>query len=478
MRHWLLLSLIIVLYVPARGQMKVSYPEGMPAASTLHAADTAMRPLAPVRPAPIAYDLRSARTVAEVGITDPFLLSKADALVENALRAGAFPGCRVLAAKWGKIFYDKSFGRLSYDSAAAPVTAATVYDLASLTKVVSTTLAVMHLSEGGKIDLDKRLGDYLPMTLGTDKAAIPLRALLLHQAGLKAWIPFYKSFYDSSGRRLLDTAFRASGDKHYNIEVAKNLWLRGDYRDTIWKMILASPLENAGRYVYSDLDYYFLAAVVEKVTGKPLNRYVADQFYTPLGLKMTGYLPLGFIKPALIAPTEADSLFRHQLLTGYVHDPGAALFGGVAGHAGVFSTAGDVAVIFQMLLNEGRYHGKVYFMPETVRRFTAYGSPISRRGLGFDKPTADRFDGGPTATQCSGYTFGHQGFTGTCAWADPQTGVVFVFLSNRVYPNAENGLINKLSTRTTVQRAIYDALAIPDDTMRVAVKKAAMDELR
>lgn len=474
MRTRLLMLMIAVFPVVACAQMKVAYPEGTvfssmpptPASSSSAA------------PAVLAYELRQAGSIAEVGILDPFTLTKADGFVEKSMAAGAFPGCRVLCARNGKIFYDKSFGKLSYDTAAPPVMPGTVYDLASLTKIVSTTLAVMHLWELGKIDLDKRLSDYLPMTLGTDKAMLPLRALLLHQAGLKAWIPFYKSFYDSTGKHLLDTAFRMKRDKHYNIEVAKDLWLRGDYRDTVWKMILASPLENAGKYVYSDLDYYFLAAVVERVIGKPLDEYVTKTFYAPMGLKTMGYLPLQHLNPAIIAPTEADSAFRHQLLQGYVHDPGAALFGGVAGHAGVFSNAGDVAVIFQMLLNEGRYRGKAYFMPETVRQFTGYGSPISRRGLGFDKPTPDPYDAGPTSTRCSGYTFGHQGFTGTCAWADPATGVVFVFLSNRVYPSAENGLINKMSTRTVVQDALYEALGIAEDTARASVRKTQLADMK
>jgi len=202
------------------------------------------------------------------------------------------------------------------------------------------------------------------------------------------------------------------------------------------------------------------------VTGQPLNRYVMEQFYWPMGLHHIGYLPLGFARLSDIAPTEDDEVFRKQIIHGYVHDPGAALFGGVAGHAGVFASAGNVAAIFQMLLAGGKWHGRRYFKPETIRYFTAYGSDISRRGIGFDKPSPDPYDGGPTGNGCSGYTFGHQGFTGTCAWADPANGVVYVFLSNRVYPYAENTLINKLSTRTTVQDALYDALGIPQDTTR------------
>ena len=412
--------------------------------------------------------LVQAATVAEVGIANPFTLDKADAFVKKAIADGAFPGCRVLAAKDGKLFYDKAFGNQTYDNT-HPVTDATVYDLASLTKVTSTTLAVMRLWEQGRLDINKSLGDYLPMTAGTDKAPLLLRDLLLHQAGLKAWIPFYKAFLDSTGH-LNDSIFHSTPSPWYTIEVAKGEYMRCDYPDTIWSTILKSPLENKGKMVYSDLDYYFLAAVVESITGKTIDQYVMQQFYVPMGLRNIGYKPLQFMRKDNIAPTEDDETFRRQVLQGYVHDPGAALFGGVAGHAGVFATAGDVAALFQMLLNGGTYNGKQVFKKETVEFFTAYHSPISRRALGFDKPTADAHDAGPAGNRVSGYAFGHQGFTGTCAWADPQTGVVFVFLSNRVYPNQENGLINKMGVRTVVQDDIYEALGIPEDAGRPGVK--------
>lgn len=417
-------------------------------------------------------ELLQVQSLADVGITDPTPIINIDNYLRGAIQQKAFPGCRVLAAKDGKVFYDRAFGYLAYDSA-HPVNLNTVYDLASITKVVSTTLAVMRLYEQKKIDLDKSLDTYLPMTIGTNKGPLPLRALLLHQAGLKAWIPFYKSFYDSTGR-LSDTIFHAKGDPRFNLEVARDLYMRKDYKDTVWSMILRSPLDNPGKYVYSDLDYYFLAAVVEAVTEKPINKYVAEQFYVPMGLKTTGYQPMLFVRPSMIAPTEDDLSFRHQVLTGYVHDPGAALFGGVAGHAGVFSSAGEVGAIFQMLLNGGVYKGKRYFRDETVKYFTAYSSAISRRGLGFDKPTPSKSDSGPSGERSSGYTFGHQGFTGTCAWADPQTGIVFVFLSNRVFPSAENNTINKMGIRTRVQDMLYGALNIPVDTARPEVKKLQM----
>ncbi len=413
-------------------------------------------------------ELKPVQTLAEAGILDPYKLYAVDEFVNDAIAKGAFPGCRVFAAKDGKVFYDKSFGFQAYDHK-SPVADNTVYDLASVTKVVSTTLAVMRLYEQGKLNLNSKLGEYLPITYNTDKASLAIRDLLLHQAGLKAWIPFYKNFYDSTGH-LSRIIFHPARDTSYTNEVAQNLWMRKDYRDTVWKAILASPLENKGRYVYSDLDYYFLAAIVEKITGKTIDRYVTEQFYMPMGLKSIGYNPLQYMPKERIAPTENDLAFRGQLLQGYVHDPGAALFGGVEGHAGVFATAQDVGAIFQLLLWGGHYRGAQYFKKETIDLFAAYTSTISRRGLGFDKPAADETDGGPAGNRISGYSFGHQGFTGTCVWADPVNGVVFVFLSNRVNPNAENGLINKLGVRTIVQDRLYDALGIPANGGRPDVR--------
>jgi len=417
----------------------------------------------PVRTPPDV--LTPAASLPEAGVTNPDALNKATSFINSAITTGAFPGCRVLMAKEGKIFYDKAFGNFTY----APdqlVNKNTLYDIASVTKVVSTTLAVMHLYEQGRLKLDDTLGSYVPLTHGYDKAGLKIRDLLLHQAGLKAWIPFYRSFIDSTGALKADVFSFKNDPADYRIPVASKLWMRCDYVDSVWNVILASPLENKGRMVYSDLDYYFLEAVVENITGQKLDRYAADTFWHPMGLHNIGYNPLGWAPLSRIAPTEYDNIFRGQLVQGYVHDPGAALFGGVAGHAGVFATAQDVAAIFQMLLDGGHYNGKRFFKKETVDLFTAYGSKISRRGLGFDKPNANNKNAGPTGERCSGYTFGHQGFTGTCAWADPASGTVFVFLSNRVYPNAENNLINKLDVRTKVQDYLLEALGVPENKTR------------
>ncbi|RYD55288.1 MAG: hypothetical protein EOP56_16290 [Sphingobacteriales bacterium] len=409
----------------------------------------------------------------DAGVTSPAALDKLNRFMAQALAGGAFPGARVLAAKDGKVFYDESFGYTSFERS-QQVTENTIYDVASLTKVLSTTLAVMKLYETGQLDLNKTLVNYLQWTAATNKAGIKIKDLLLHQAGLKAWIPFYQeTLIDGNLRTDL---YKSTPGERYNIEVAKNLYLRNDYKDSIWSTILESSLENGGKYVYSDLDYYFLAAVVEKITGQTIDRYVEEQFYKPLGLTTITYNPLKKFKEQDMAPTENDMTFRKQTVRGYVHDPGAALFGGVAGHAGIFATANDVAVIFQMLLNGGTYNNKRLFTKETVSYFSAYNTKISRRGIGFDKPSADKDDGGPAGNRVTGYAFGHQGFTGTCAWADPGTGIVFVFLSNRVNPSANNGTINKMSVRTVAQDYIYEAFGYPNNRERPDVQQQQLSK--
>ncbi len=392
----------------------------------------------------------------EAGVTVPTALSTLSKGIGAAVGRGAFPGCRVLAVRNSRVFYDLSVGKLTY-TGTETVKPNTLYDVASLTKVLSTTLAVMKLYEEGRIALDAPVSKYLPATAGTDKAGITIRDLLLHRAGLVPYIPFWKSTMEASGAKSADW-YRPSKQAGYNLPVTQNLWARNDIRDTIWQAIYSSPRRTVGKYVYSDNDFYFLWAVVEKVTGKPMPQYLAQQFYGPLGLKYTGFNPLEHFPKEQIAPTENDALWRGQQVWGTVHDQGAALLGGVAGHAGLFSTAEEVAVIFQMLLNGGTYAGKRFLAPKTVTLFTGYQNS-SRRGLGFDKPEPG-LDAVVTADACSKRTFGHTGFTGTCAWADPATGIVFVFLSNRVFPNAENGLITKLSVRTDAQQHVYESFGL------------------
>lgn len=405
----------------------------------------------------------------DAGFTNMEVIDQLNMFIQRNIVAGAFPGCRILAAKDGRIVYDEAFGYYSYDKKKR-VELNTLYDVASITKVLSTTLAVMRLYEQGKLNLNKRVGDYLKWTKGTDKEYLVVKDLLMHQAGLKSWIPFYRETIDSQGNPRADI-YVNQPKAGYTIPVAKNMYMRNDWVDTVWSRILTSPIENRGRYVYSDLDFYFLAAIAEQITGKKINAYVEEQFYKPLGLNRITYNPLRKFSVADIAPTESDFIWRKQTVQGFVHDPGAAMFGGIAGHAGIFAEAEDVAVIFQMLLNGGSYNGKQYFKKETVSKFTTYNSKISRRGLGFDKPNANNDDAGPAGNNVSGYAFGHQGFTGTCAWADPATGIVFVFLSNRVYPSADNNNINRKNTRTVAQDYIYEAFGIDNNKSRVALYK-------
>lgn len=395
----------------------------------------------------------------DAGVKRPEALRDLRLFLQRAISSGAFPGCRVLAAKDGAILFDEAFGFLDYQKGEA-VTNNTMYDIASVTKVAATTLAVMKLWEEGKIDLDRTIVGYLPWLVGSNKAGLKVRELLLHQGGLKSWIPFYKETM-SPTNQLLESVYAKNATGPYTIHVATDLYMNRAYRDTIWRRILESPVNPNPTYIYSDLDFYFLEAVVVAVAGMPLDQYLNHHFYKPLGLKRTSFNPLdnGF-SIADVAPTERDELFRKHVVRGFVHDPGAAMLGGVAGHAGLFCSAPDLAVIFQMLINGGVYQSKRYFKEETVRLFTSSQSLISRRGLGFDKPEKEIGVEGPTALEASLSTFGHQGFTGTCAWADPDEGIVFIFLSNRVNPSADNKLINKMNVRTEAQSYIYKSLGL------------------
>lgn len=425
----------------------------------------------------LPYELNKIDKPNQLGIVAPEALSKLNTFMNNCVAQRVFPGARVLALQNGKTIYNESFGYFDYQKKNL-VDNNTLYDIASITKVLSTNLAVMKLYEEGKIDLNKRLKDYLPWVIGSDKQNITIKNLLLHQAGLKAWIPFYKETLDPATNDLREDLYQNVASDGWNKVVAKQLYIRNAYEDTIWRRILDQPLETIGKYVYSDLDFLFLQKVVEAVSKSPINIYVAQKFYEPMGLKNICYNPLPKFSINRIAPTENDLTYRRQLIQGYVHDPGAAMMGGIAGHAGLFATAEDVASIFLMLQKNGIYNGKRYFTNATVQKFIAYNSFSSRRALGFDKPSQDRNDAGPCGERCSGYTFGHQGFTGTCAWADPANGIVFVFLSNRVHPNVENSAINKLSVRTVAQDYIYEALGIPVNKNRPEVYQTQIKNIK
>ena len=362
-----------------------------------------------------------------------------DAVINDAINRKAMPGAALLVLKDGKVVLEKTYGNLSYNSL-EKVSQETVWDMASVTKICATTLSVMKLYDEGKIELNKTLGDYLPWVKGTNKEKLVIRDILLHEAGLKAWIPFYKEIADSVTMKALPGYFSKKQSGRFGIKVDDSLYMRTDWRDTMISRILTSTVDNRKNYIYSDNDFIFMGEIVKAVSGQSLDQYTWNHFYRPLGFRSTGFNPTAYINKKTIAPTEQDPYFRERLVRGYVHDPGAAMFGGVSGHAGLFSNAYEIAILMQLVMNKGELNGKRFFKTSTVDLFTAYQSKISRRGLGFDKPEKDnatRKQPYP-ALALSDKAFGHTGFTGTCAWADPEKGIVFVLHANRVHPEAKN----------------------------------------
>lgn len=388
----------------------------------------------------------------EVGICAK-CLTKIEEIANKAIAEKATPGCQILVAKDGKVIYQKSFGTHSYEQPQT-VTNTDLYDLASLTKILSTNLAVMKMYDEGDLDLKKRLGHYLPYVRKNTKKYILMADLLTHRAGLVPFIPFWKeSLTDNDGQ----LSYSMDSTAFYSIKVADRMYLRYDYPEKMRLRILNSEPKEVGKYVYSDLSFYFLKDVAEHHYKTDLKSFTRNQYYSKLGLITLGYNPLERFAKSRITPTESDFEFRMQLLDGYVHDPGAAMLGGIGGHAGLFSNANDVAIIMQMLLNKGSYGGEQFFKESTVEKFTAQYYPNTRRGLGFDKPDANPKNS-PTCEAASLATFGHTGFTGTATWADPETGIIYVFLSNRINPSVDNKKLVEMNVRTDIQQVIYDSI--------------------
>jgi beta-glucosidase-like glycosyl hydrolase/CubicO group peptidase (beta-lactamase class C family) len=390
---------------------------------------------------------------------NPYKLQRIDSICKHAIAMQAAPGCVVVVVKNGQVAYEKSFGTMEYNKI-EPVYPETIYDLASVTKVCATTISVMKLYDEGKLDLNKTLGYYLPWVRGSDKDSLKIWDIMLHQAGLKDFIPFYAETITKDNAGIpLPGIYSSTADSLHCIRVAENLFIRSDWEDTMYKRILTSKLGPIGKYVYSDNDFIFMGKIVEALSGQTLDQYAYTNFYQPMSLSTTGFKPRERFPLNRIAPTEQEVPFRRQLLRGDVHDPGAAMFGEVSGHAGLFSDAYDLAVIMQMLMNGGTIGGHQYIKKETIEYFTAYHSDVSRRGLGFDKPEKDnatRKEPYPCAAS-SPLTFGHTGFTGTCIWADPSQQLVFIFLSNRVNPQ-ESSKLSSLNVRGNIMQDIYLAL--------------------
>lgn len=390
---------------------------------------------------------------------NPDSLAKIDQLVRKAINSRATPGAVVLVAKEGKIVYEKAFGYHTY-SKRKPVDVTDVYDLASMTKILATTLSLMKLQDEGKVDIEQPLSNYLPILKSSNKADIKIKDMMAHIAGLKGWIPFYEQTVSRSRRnpRPLSKFYKYKADDTYNVPVTENLFLRSDFTDSIWQQIIHSDVRTDNRYVYSDLGFYLLSQLVEKVTGKSIDAYVRQTFYQPLGLGTATYNPWKRFPIEDIVPTEQDKYFRRQKVHGYVHDMGAAMLGGVSGHAGLFANARDVSVLMQLLLQEGFYGGQQYIKPETIKAFTTRHPRSNRRGIGFDMKQLNPDLTPNMADLASEQTFGHTGFTGTCTWADPAHDIVFVFLSNRTYPSMRNYKLVRDDYRENIQNIIYQAI--------------------
>jgi len=387
-------------------------------------------------------------------------LSVIDSIATDGIAKKAFPGCIVLAAYKGDIIYHKAFGNYEYSTNSPAMSPESIFDLASVTKISATTVSVMKLYEEGRLDLNKTIGDYLPWTKGTNKAALSIKDILLHQAGLTPFIVFYKETIDPVSKIPNPAIYSSKQQKGYGVRVAENIYIRNDWQDTIFNRILKSPLGPKNKYVYSDNDFIFLGKIVEELSGLTLDQYTQKTFYNKIGMYSTGFKPRNRFQSECLVPTETDTYFRQQTTRGDVHDEGASMLGGVAGHAGLFSNAYDLSLLYQMLLNGGELNGERYLKPETIKLFTSYNSKVSRRGLGFDKPEKDntiRRDPYPS-TLASPETFGHTGFTGTCVWVDPKNDLVYIFLSNRVYPTRDNGKLSQMGIRGKIQDAIYRAL--------------------
>ncbi|WP_161889354.1 glycoside hydrolase family 3 N-terminal domain-containing protein [Pontibacter russatus] len=396
--------------------------------------------------------------------------SRIDTLVNQAIAAGAIPGAQVLVAKDGNVIYQKSFGYHTYENE-VPVQNTDLYDLASITKISTSLAALMKLQSEGKFDFNKRLADYLPEFEGSNKEDLTFKEMLTHQARLQAWIPFWKETVRKNGKFKWRT-FKADSSARFPVKVAQNLYMHRKYDKRLYKAIRKSPLNAQPGYVYSDLSFYLYPLIVERITGQKFEDYLREELYKPLGATTLTFNPEDRFPKSRIVPTEIDTLFRKQLLHGTVHDEGAAMLGGISGHAGLFGTSNDLAKLMQLYLQKGEYGGVRLLDEDVVETYTSCQyCPDNRRALGFDRINSPYIENGNAAKSASPESFGHSGFTGTFTWVDPKYNLVYVFLSNRVYPTRENSKLYDLNTRTKVQQVIYDAIEAAGKGKKGAAQK-------
>lgn len=391
-----------------------------------------------------------------VGLNSDTLL-QIDSIMSQMIATNAAPGGQVLIAKDGKIIMQKAFGNLSYNG--PKVDNETIYDIASITKILATTLSAMHLVDSRRLDINKPINYYLCGIDTTDKAALIIKDVLSHHARLLSWIGFYeKTTLPKKNFGYNPIYYNNILKDDFTIPVAKNMFMRNDYKDSIFQFIWESKLRDYDNYKYSDLGFLILQKIIEAQSNQALDAYCSQNFYSLLGLRSTTFKPLSQHMVSKIAPTEIDQYFRNQILQGHVHDMTAAMLGGVAGHAGLFSNTHDMAVLMQMLLNKGSYGGRTYIHPKTVELFTTRHPKSSRRGLGFDLKELDPNKKPNISKLADDSTFGHTGFTGTGAWVDPKHKIVYIFCSNRTFPDRHNDSFNRREYRNKVQSVIYKAM--------------------
>lgn len=393
----------------------------------------------------------------DIGMNSTKIL-EIDEVVKKAIKDSVFPGCQIFAARKGVVVFNKGYGHHSWDKK-QKVTENSIYDVASVTKVAASLPIIMDMVDDKKVDLTKTFGDYLPELSGTDKSNMRIIDQLTHQAGLKAWIPFYTRTLEKGTNAFKPAFYATEYSENYPYKVADNVYACKGILDTMFLDNVSTSRNATGNYLYSDLGFYLWMRIIKNVYKVNMDEVTQKYIYTKLGANYTMYNPLNKYSKEQIVPTENDKIFRKQLIHGYVHDQGAAMAGGVAGHAGLFSTANDLGKIMQMYLNKGSYGGEEFFDSEIVDEFTKCRFCVNgnRRGIGWDKPTTNG-EGG-TACDCVSYlSFGHAGFTGCLVWADPQNELVYVFLSNRVHTNAENKKLITQGQRATIQSIFYDSI--------------------
>jgi len=424
----------------------------------------------------IYQNLPSLSSPEEVGMNSK-TLTRIDSIVKNAMELRVFPGCQILVMKDGKPFYDKCFGNYTYE-AKQMVKPSTMYDLASLSKTTGTLLAIMKLYDNDKLKLTDKASKYLTFLRGTNKENITIKELLFHESGLPAGLPFHEMVIEKNNTPTFLTATKDTTHMvrlpsaklkykdgwvskipsfEFQSQVADSFYIHNRFHQAAMQMIANTALRSK-TYVYSCVNFILLKEIAETITGTSMDVFLDREFFSPMKLNHMAYLPLRTHKKEEIAPTLKRDFLRNGLLQGYVHDPDAAFLGGISGNAGLFATSRDVAAVYQMLLNNGELNGKRYLCEKTCILFATTNSASGRRALGFDKPVPSKANSNPCCISAPQEVYGHTGYTGTCCWVDPINNLVYVFLSNRTYPNDGINKLAKMSIRPKIQEVIYQSI--------------------